>query len=56
MFTQHQTYKTEENDKNKLSIPNNSFSSSVNNELKDFILTLKDKEMQLMKMILSQKK
>lgn len=37
-------------------MPNNSFSSSVHNELKDFIMTLKDKEMEMMKMILSQKK
>jgi hypothetical protein len=29
---------------------------SAHNELKDFIMTLKDKEMEMMKMILGQKK
>lgn len=37
-------------------MPNNSLSVSAHNELKDFIMTLKDKEMEMMKMILGQKK
>lgn len=56
MFTEHQTYKTEQDNNLKMSMPNNSFSSSAHNELKDFIITLKDKEMEMMRMILSQKK
>jgi hypothetical protein len=56
MFTEHQTYKAEHENSQKFSMPNNSLSVSANNELKDFIMTLKDKEMEMMKMILGQKK